>query len=311
MPTAGLEQTSSIFNNIRDKIAATKVVRGTDRYGRYKGGAWEDGMRCGAMNNLWVHATYDRADIDDFTDIEANIYGADFGYDAQTDLHNKLGVFGSYRDGKYEMSGKGHRYYSDTESQIDITSYDVGVYYRYDYDYYWLQAIAYVGKQDVDISTDDGFSESTDGFEFGIGAETGRAYRLVNDFTLEPSLGVFYTQVSYDDIDDEIGRRIEYDTINRFEIEAGAKLEKTFRAQEGSSKVYVKPSVVVQKTMNSSVMITSQPDEETIEDRILGKIQIGARIALGRSLSTYGHVDYKFGDDYSALSGILGLNYAW
>jgi outer membrane autotransporter protein len=311
LPEAGLEQVSSIFNNIRDKISATKIARGNDRAGRYTGGVWEDGMRCGAMNNLWVHATYDHAEITDFTDIEADIKGADFGYDVQTDLHNKLGIFASYRDGEYDLNGKGSEYYSSKGAEIDIKSWDIGMYYRYDYDYVWLQAIAYVGKQDVDISTDDGVSASTDGVEFGVGAELGKAYRLVNDFTLEPSLGVFYTQVSYDDIDDEVGNHVEYDTINRLELEAGAKLEKTFRSHNGSSKVYVKPSVIVQKTMNSSVMIDTLGEEETIDDRVLGKIQVGARIALSRALSTYGHVNFRFGDDYEALSGILGLNYAW
>ena len=311
LPEAGLEQVSSIFNNIRDKISVTKIARGNDRAGRYTGGVWEDGMHCGAMNNLWVHATYDHAEITDFTDIEADIKGADFGYDAQADLHNKLGVFASYRDGTYDLNGKGSKYYSSKGAEIDIKSWDVGMYYRFDYEYVWLQAIAYVGKQDVDISTDDGVSASTDGVEFGVGAELGKAYRLVNDFTLEPSLGVFYTQVSYDDIDDEVGNHVEYDTINRLELEAGAKLEKTFRSQSGSSKVYIKPSVIVQKTMNSSVMIDTLGEEETIDDRVLGKIQVGARIALSRALSTYGHVNFRFGDDYEALSGILGLNYAW
>ncbi|MBQ8784676.1 MAG: autotransporter domain-containing protein, partial [Alphaproteobacteria bacterium] len=176
-----------------------------------------------ADNNLWVDTTYNGLEIDAPVEIEAKVWGIEAGSDIQRDLHNKLGIFVSYRQGNYEMDGKGDKYFAKLGSELDIDSYLAGLYYRYDNNNWYAFATLYGGMQEAEINTDDGVSTDTDGIEFGGSAEVGYSYALNKTVYVTPSLGVFYTQVSYDDASDNYGKTVEYNDLKQVEIEAGLK----------------------------------------------------------------------------------------
>ncbi len=293
LPAAALEQTRNMVDNVGGQVAATRTQDAAANY------------------NLWVNPTYYTSNIDSPFAIDADIWGIEAGGDIQRDIHNRLGIFFSYRQGEYDMSGNGDRYYSTVGSEIDIDSYIAGLYYRYDHNNWYAFATLYGGIQEADIKTDDGMKSDTDGVEFGASIEAGYDYALTDSVTLTPELGVFYTQVNYDDATDSVGKSASYDNARQIELEAGVKLAKTFMTDESFANVYVKPSVVQTIVDGEDVNITGLGDVEALDDATLGRIEIGGRYGFTTNLSAYGWANYTFGSDYDATIFGLGLNYAF
>ena len=288
LSAAAIEQTRSVVDNVTGQTIKTE-----------------------ADHNLWINPTYYTSNIDSPFDVDADVWGIEAGGDLQHDLNNKLGLFVSYRKGSYDMNGDGKHYYSTVGSEIDIDSYLAGLYYRYDRNNRYAFATLYGGIQQADIKTDDGIKSDTDGVEFGASLEAGYDYNLTDTVYLTPSLGVFYTQVNYDDATDSVGKRAEYNDLRQIELEAGVKLTKAFRLDEGYASVYVKPSVVQTIVDGDEVNITGLGKTSTLDDETLGRIELGGRYGFTDQLSAYGWANYTFGSDYDATTVGLGLNYAF
>ncbi len=304
LPAAALEQTRNMVDNIGNQIKNGRVYT---RSCSFVDGYW-DGE---PYYNLWVNPTYYTSNIDSPFAIDADIWGIEAGGDIQHDVHNRLGIFVSYRQGEYDMDGNGDKYRSPVGSEIDIDSYIAGLYYRYDNNNWYAFATLYGGIQEADIKTDDGMKSDTDGVEFGASAEVGYDYALTDSVTLTPELGMFYTQVNYDDASDNVGKSASYDDARQIELEAGVKLAKTFMTDESFANVYVKPSVVQTIVDGDEVSITGLGDVEALDDATLGRIEIGGRCGFTTNLSAYGWANYTFGSDYDATTFGLGLNYAF
>ena len=288
LPAAAIEQSRNMVDNVFGQI-----VRGEGNH------------------NLWINPTYYTSNIDAPFDIDADVRGIEAGGDLQHDLNNKLGLFVSYRKGNYDMNGDGKHYYSTVGSEIDIDSYLAGLYYRYDRNNWYAFATLYGGIQQADIKTDDGVKSDTDGVEFGASLEAGYDYNLTDTLYLTPSLGIFYTQVNYDDATDSVGKKAEYNDLKQIELEAGVKLTKAFRLDEGYANVYVKPSVVQTLVDGDEVNITGLGKVNTLDDETLGRIELGGRYGFTDQLSAYGWANYTFGSDYDATTVGLGLNCAF
>ena len=288
LSAAAIEQTRSVVDNVTGQTIKTE-----------------------ADHNLWINPTYYTSNIDSPFDVDADVWGIEAGGDLQHDLNNKLGLFVSYRKGSYDMNGRGKHYYSTVGSEIDIDSYLAGLYYRYDRNNWYAFATLYGGIQQADIKTDDGIKSDTDGVEFGASLEAGYDYNLTDTVYLTPSLGVFYTQVNYDDATDSVGKKAEYNDLKQIELEAGVKLTKAFRLDEGYANVYVKPSVVQTLVDGDEVNITGLGKVNTLDDETLGRIELGGRYGFTDQLSAYGWANYTFGSDYDATTVGLGLNYAF
>ena len=304
LPAAAIEQIRSVVDNVFGQTAGRRsYCPGCGFYDYYWNGE--------AFHNLWVNPVYTSLSIKSPTEIDADVWGIEAGGDLQHDLNNKLGLFVSYRKGSYDMNGDGKHYYSTVGSEIDIDSYLAGLYYRYDRNNWYAFATLYGGIQQADIKTDDGIKSDTDGVEFGASLEAGYDYNLTDTVYLTPSLGVFYTQVNYDDATDSVGKKAEYNDLKQIELEAGVKLTKAFRLDEGYANVYVKPSVVQTLVDGDEVNITGLGKVNTLDDETLGRIELGGRYGFTDQLSAYGWANYRFGSDYDATTVGLGLNYAW
>ena len=126
-----------------------------------------------------------------------------------------------------------------------------------------------------------------------------------------PSLGVFYSQINYDDASDNYGKTVEYGDLKQVELEAGVKVSKAVYTDNGIASIYVKPSVVQTLIDGDEVNITEIDKVDTIEDKTLGRIEIGGNYGFNDNWSAYGWANYTFGSDYEATSLGLGVNYAW
>ena len=304
LPMAAIEQTRSMVDNVANQITNNRVyTRSCSFVDAYWNGE--------PHQQLWVNPTYYTSNYDAPFDIDADIWGIEAGGDLQHDLNNKIGVFVSYRKGNYDMNGNGKHYYATIGSEVDIDSYLAGLYYRYDKNNWYGFATLYGGIQQADIKTDDGIKSDTDGVEFGGSVEAGYDYALTDTVYLTPSLGAFYTQVNYDDATDSAGKRAKYSDLRQIELEAGVKLTKVLKTDDGLANVYLKPSIVQTFVDGDEVNITGLGKVNTLDDDTLGRVELGGRWGFTDQLSAYGWANYTFGSDYDAATFGLGLNYAW
>lgn len=302
---ASLEQNRSLAGNIRDKIAADKFSIDPC------GGVYDENWDGKQLNNVWVSSIYHNANIDTPVKTDVKIAGLEAGFDLQRNINHKLGIFASYRQGEYELDSSSDNYYSYTGADIDIDSYATGLYYRYDYRHLWVYAMAYGSLQQADIQSKDGVKSDTDGIEIGGSAEAGYVYDINDSIKLEPSIGIAYAQVDFDDIDDDYGKTASYDTIRRTELFAGIRLEKYLPTENGMAKIYVKPSIIQVLSGGDSVVISGLRKVDTYDDATLGRIELGGRYGFSDQLSAYGWTNYTFGSDYDAFSLGVGLNWAF
>ena len=288
LPSAGIEQTNGMIYNI---------IKQTEKMTDSKG--------------VWANATYNNLKIDAPVEIEANVWGIEAGGDVQSDLHNRLGIFGSYRQGNYEISGNGEEYFAKLGSNLDINSYLAGLYYRYDNNNWYAFVTLYGGIQQADIATNDGISTSTDGVELGGSIEGGYKIILTDTLFATPSLGMYYNQISYDEITDNYGKITEYGNLKQIEFDLGLKLSHARITDNGFYLLYVEPSMIQTVVSGDEVNITGLDKIDAVEDKTLGRVEIGGNYGFNENWSAYGWANYTFGSSYDATSLGAGVNYSW
>ena len=298
---AAIEQTRSLVRNVGAKVAAGNEY--CPRCG-VTSKAWDGAV----LHNVWVLAQGETSNMEAPVDEEGKLWEVEGGFDIQKDRHNTLGVFASYRDGNYKLNGDGKKYYSTIGSEIDIDGYLMGLYYRYDKDMNWLFATVYGGIQKAEIKTKDGVAKfDTEGKEYGASVEVGHTFALAKDLSLDPSLGISYTNIDYDDTTDNVGKHYAWDDISQVAIELGAKLEK----QWAESKVYVRPSIIRTMTHGDVVRISGMNKVNTYHDDTLVRLEIGGRYNFSDDFYGYAWANYTYSNYYDALSLGAGMNYSW
>ena len=298
LPSAGLEQVRGLRDTLEQKTAFCK-----------EGACARDAK---ADRQLWVDSGYLSSTVDKPAEFDADIWGVTAGGDLQYDANNRLGVFAAYRQGDYDVSGKGSKYRSTVGSELDIDSWLGGLYYRFEQNDWYAFATVYGGLQKADLKTDDGIvNTDSDGTLWSVGAEGGRKYGLSEALTLEPSFGGFYTQSEFDDIRDSAGKTASFDSLKQLEIETAVKLEYRLCQNDLTSVVYIKPGLIQTITGGDEVLISGLGKTEAYHDQLLGRIELGARFGVTESLSGYGWANYTFGSSYGAAAVGIGLNYAF
>lgn len=304
LPSASIEQTRSMVGSIKAKIGSNKML-----YQRC--GLYDECYNGEPLYNAWVNPVYYSSTVKRPAHMEADVYGLEAGFDVQQNAYHKLGVFGSYRRGDYDLSGRGEDYYSPVKSDLDIDSYLGGLYYRYDRNKWWGFATLYGGVQKAELKTKDGVRAKTDGVQLGTSVEFGYAYDLQDNWVVEPSVGASYSQVDFDKLRDQYGKTAKYETLRHGEIELGVKLEKGFELDEGRAKLYVKPSVIQNITDGDGVAISGLDQVEGYHDEMMGRLEFGGRYAISDDLAAYGTISYTKSRHYNATNFSLGLNYSW
>ena len=288
---AAVEQTRNVFRNVNNKVSETKIA--------------SDAWNGEKLRNAWVLTQGENANIDKPVSMDAKIWGVEGGFDLQNDINNTLGVFVSYRDGSYDLSGKGTKLHSSIGSDIKIDSYLGGLYYRYDKNMHWLFASVYGGGQKAEIGTDDGMSFDTDGVEFGLMTEYGKTYDIGKKLTMSPSIGFYYTQLNFDSASDNMGKNYNWDNIKYFEAELGVKIEKDYI----DGRVYVKPSIIQTITADDNVKISRMNELTTYHDQTLSRIEVGGNYHFNDSIYGYSWGNYTYGSSYDSFSAGIGISY--
>ncbi len=304
LANAGIEQTRTLFANVRNNISGDKV------YNTVCGGSYACGYDNEALKRVWASPVYSTSKVKAPYKYDADITGLDAGFDIQSDVYNRLGVFASYRKGEYDFKGDSDYFVSKTGSEIDIDSYLGGLYYRYDRGMGHVTAMVYGGIEEADIKTDDGVSTKTDGYVYGAAVEVGRGYAITKDTILEPGVAVSYTGLKYDDIHDRYGKSAKYDDVSNLEAELYLRAEKNIKLDNGIGKLYLKPAIV-HNMGEGKVAITGLDKVDSLKDMTYGRIEAGGSMELTNGWSLYGNISQAFGSDYHATSFNIGVSYAF
>lgn len=289
LPTAAFEQTRSLKNSLS---------RNLDRIGAEE-------------NYAWVTPIYQSATIKMPFYTDANINGLEAGFDVQRDEYNRLGVFGSYRQGEYKMNGQGPKIYSPVGSKIDIDSYMGGIYHTYQRNHFRTLAAVGGGIQEAKICTNDGIGAKTQGKEFMAYAEMGRLFEIDPLLDIEPIISVSHTLLDFDTIHDVYGKTADYGTQALSELEFGIKFGQQRILGKSEYEIYLKPAVVRVLSSGDAMRISGMDKESAYDDNTLGRLEIGANIEYDNHLSAYGFAGYSKGSAYESANIGLGLRYSW
>ncbi len=298
MQSAVIEQNRGIGRKIASGLRAEQNKGCCDRKFQHK-------------YNMWIDADYDNAELDAPTHMDASIQGVTAGVDFKTNKYSRLGAFAAYRQGDYDLSGKG-KYAADSGSSLDIDSYLGGLYYHYGRYNWAVLATVFAGTQDVNMETDDGVAfANTDAMQYGASLEVAKKFYLPYAWIVEPSAGLYYSALDLDGFRDNMGKQVDFDLMHYIEAELGLRFEHLFCLNGGTAKVYAKPSIIQTYASGDSVNISGLDAISTYDNQLLGRMELGAKFGLSRSLSAYASANYTFGSDYSGYGIDAGLNYAW
>ena len=300
MPTTVVEQNKNIVSSIENATNFQRnVVCG-------RGGC----KKVLPHKGVWVDATYETAEIDEPSEMDAEIKGVTAGVDLFNDGKKKFGAFASYRDGKYELSGKGD-YYSSIGSEINTESYLGGLYYRQNINTVNLLATLFAGKQDIDVKTDDRVAyASTDAMQYGASFDVAKKYEISKYLSIEPSLGLYYTMVDVDEFEDNVGKKADFDVLHYLEAELGVKFGYYFCKHSCSDNIYFKPSIIRIFGSGGDVEISGlRHIAKGYKNKTLFRGEIGGNFGITRRLSGFYGTGYTFGDDYKSFDVNAGINY--
>lgn len=298
MQSASIEQNRGMSRKIADGLRANRNRGCCDR-------------RFAPKREAWVNADYTYAEIDAPSEMEAKIKGVTAGFDVAADARNRLGLFGSYRQGDYDLSGKGD-YRSSIGSSMDVDSYLGGLYYSYNGRNWTTLATIFAGTQDINVKADDHLAKAdTSAMQYGASVEFARKFYLPYAWIIEPSLGLYYTALDMDAFTDNVGKTVEFDVTHYMEAEFGLRFEHLFCRDGWTSKVYVKPSIIQTYANGGQAKVAGLRQVDTYENQTLGRMEIGAKFGLSPRLSAYTSANYTFGSDYQSYGVDAGLNYAW
>ena len=298
---AAFEQTRGVFDSLRRKANSQTVY--TNCCGFY-----DQHYNGQPVYNLWAAPVYVSAKVDSPVEFDQDLYGLEAGGDLMLDAHSRLGVFGSYRNGKYDFSGKADRLYAEKPGKIDIDSYLLGLYYDYSRGGFRGLAALFGGIQKASLRTDDYINSKTEGTEFGAHVEMGYAYRVADNLTAEPGVGLTRSSIKFGNIHDAAGKLSEYNTARHLEVEAAFKLEQKLDLDEGEARIYVRPGMVRMFHKDDGVTISSLGKLNSMKNAAYARLEGGISATIRENLDLYCNAAYTFNKDYRQTSLAAGLN---
>ena len=310
LPRSAVEQTRGIlFDVTRTNRGQCNCYADNCRYNECRYESSPDKYR------LWAKPSYRKGTFDKPLETDFTLSGIEFGLDYQPTHSDMIGIFGSYRKGKYENDGGkvGKKYFSeDGGSEIEIKSALAGLFYRKYFGNLYFLGAGYLGKQDVDIKADNGVKATTDGINVGAQVELGYDIRSSKHSLITPSIRATYDYIKFDDLTDSEDKDVEFGTINDVELEASLKFEYQFNNEHQlPTSGYIKPSVIQTIQNGGKVKIDDKEYDKTLENETLGRIEVGADAEIIEHMSVGAFGNYTFGSDYNAWGVGGNLRIVW
>ncbi len=302
LQTVAVEQNRSIADSVANGLAANKNFLCSQKSC--------DSAELFAKKEAWVNVTHENAKIDAPADIDAKINGATFGLDFYRQKATRAGLFGAYRYGKYDFSGKGD-YYAQTGADVNDKSWLAGAYYHYDNLEWQLSGILFAGAHDMDLKTDDRLVyASTDAFQFGANMEAMKRFVLTDTFSLSPSLGLYYTFLDIETLKDNARKQAKFNNLHYLQAELGATLEYAFCHDGKTRRIYAKPSIIRTFVSGGKTRMSDiNKPFDSFDEQTLGRMELGGELGINDRWSSSAEVGYTFGDNYESYQLMLGIGY--
>ncbi len=267
---------------------------------------------------LWLTPFYRQGTFKKPFETDFKLLGVDLGMDYQPTETDLIGIFGSYRFGKYENDGNQKhygdkkKYFSVQGGELELKSLTAGLYYRKYIENLYIMGAAYGGKIDGDIKADNGVKGSIDGKHVGAQIELGYDIKTTRRTTLTPSFRGTYDYIKFDKGHTNNGKKISVGKINSFEMEAALKLEYRFNNERQLSTTgYLKPSVIQTIPDGGKVKVGDTEYTKTLDNETLGRIEVGADTNLTTNFAVGVFGNYTFGSSYEAWGVGGNLRYTW
>lgn len=305
--SASFEQTRNMTQNIKSKVYATRG------YNKLMAEKFKKNYNCcdDAAYNVWVAPVYSNPKVKAPFEFEAEISGLEAGVDLLSKPHHKIGVFASYRKGKYAFTGDGKKYKMESKADVTIDSYLLGLYYNWHRNEVWGFATVYGGEQRADVSARNRVKADADALELGANVELGYTYAVNDKYNVEPSIRAEYTMLNYENIKDNAGKKADYHLASQTEIEAGVKLQRVWELDGGAAEIYIKPAVVQTITTGNNVTLTGMGKVKSLENETLGRASVGGGYNVTKDLTIKSDVVYTYNHNYEDASINFGVNYAF
>ena len=180
LPRSAVEQTRGIlFDVTRTNRGQCNCYADNCKYNECRYESSPDKYR------LWAKPSYRKGTFDKPLETDFTLSGIELGLDYQPTHSDMVGIFGSYRKGKYENDGGkvDKKYFSEYGgSELEIKSVLAGLFYRKYFGNLYFLGAGYLGKQDVDIKADNDVT-------FAVYRKTrfysGKFYRRACDYPVE------------------------------------------------------------------------------------------------------------------------------
>ena len=309
MHSISLTQTAGMLRNLQNKVINAPVSKGYSCNRNPYTGYYDCGYKTSV--NMWFTPAYNNLKVEAPFEYDANVYGGDAGIDMIVGDYGRLGLFASYRKGIYDFSGKGREFTASGSSDVDMDSYIGGVYYDHEIGNFWALATLFGGINEASVSTDDGVDASLNGTHLGASFDIGYAIKLPRNWNVEPTVGIHYSRIDFEDSDDSVGMLVSYDAMQQFETEAGIKFERFFVSKYGVSNLYLKPSFLQTFNDGNSAEFMGVSDIATLDDDTYVRLEIGGSIQYTPRWKFFGTISNTFNSDYRDTSLNLGLNYTF
>lgn len=302
-------QTASLGANLRKNIAESelrKVPCRTANNSKYTNRICRSSR---PVFTGWAAPVYSSATLKSPYNYTASISGLDGGLDLISDGYAKFGILASYRNGIYKYEDSGTNYTLKGEAETRINSYLAGAYIRIDDERWSVLLAGYAGMLDADISSEDGVSADTSGTTYGATLDVNYIYQNIDGIRIEPGVRISYTSVKMDEVEDNAGKRQEFDNASRTEVEAGIKFARRWEFPDAKAEIYVKPALVQTLNDGSTFELIEGRELDSTEDRTLAKIEAGMSFDMIGNWSASIAGSYSFGSDYNNTTAGLSLIY--
>ncbi len=309
LPSIAMVQSTSMLWNLKDKVI--NAPRSYKKFCRRNYGNNAYSCYYDRPYNFWFAPAFSNVAVKYPFEYDANVYGGDAGLDVLTGDWGKFGIFASYRNGDFDIKGKGKEYKVSGTADVDVNSYFGGLYYNLEAGHFWALAAAYGGVLKGDIETDDKVRADTKGTQVGASLDMGYTFNLRDNWNIEPSVGVQYTRVDFDETKDSNKVTAEYEALGQVKASAGLKIEKYYPSREGVSSVYFEPSVIKTYNSGNTVKLMNSLELPTVEDDTYLRVNVGGSLQLSEGLKAFGTISNTFNSDFRDTSINIGLNYAF
>ena len=302
-----LMQTASLGANLRTNIVENEFRKVPCRKNNYS--KYNNSNICRSDRPVftgWVAPVFSDAKVEAPYNYTASITGFDGGLDLIGNGKTKFGLMASYRSGTYKYEDSGESYTLKGEAETAIDSYLGGAYLRADSGAWSIIGAVYAGQLDVDISTKDNVTADTSGTTWGATLDVSYIYENIMGFRIEPGVRLSWTSVSLDEIEDNAGKRQEFDDSDRKEIEIGVRLAQRWVFPDAKAEIYAKPSIIQTMDSNSDFELVEERFLDAAEDRTLAKIEGGMLFDMIGNWSAGLKGSYAFGSDYT--NATVGMN---